>query len=159
MEQHNDLYIITDTKFDDIYHIQIEFNEMTEILSRHKNVNERFIIEIYNEKMYSFLKEKKYPFKYFMFTLYKRWLDRNYTDLENIFYFCVKNKIKGIIMYTYLFNSRIDTFSKKYSIPVYLHTENNLNRIVKFLENVRGIFSDEVDKYTLDTYLLNSTKI
>ena len=40
MEQHNDLYIITDTKFDDIYHIQIEFDEMIKILSRHKNVNE-----------------------------------------------------------------------------------------------------------------------
>ena len=31
--------------------------------------------------------------------------------------------------------------------------------ISKFLENVRGIFSDEVDKSTLDAYLLNSTKI
>ena len=159
MEQNNDLYIITDTKFDDIYHIQIEFDEMTEILSRHKNVNERFIIEIYNENMYFFLKEKKYPFKNFMFTMYKRWFNRNYTDLENIFYFCAKNKIKGIIMYSYLFNSRINTLSKKYSIPVYLHTENNLDRISKFLENVRGIFSDEVDKSTLDAYLLNSTTI
>ena len=94
-----------------------------------------------------------------MFTMYKRWLNRNYTDLENIFYFCSKNKIKGIIMYSYLFNSRINTLSKKYSIPVYLHTENNLDRISKFLENVSGIFSDEVDKSTLDAYLLNSTKI
>ena len=81
MEQHNDLYIITDTKFDDIYHIQIEFDEMIKILSRHKNVNERFIIEIYNENMHFFLKEKKYPFKYFIFTMYKRWFNRNYTDL------------------------------------------------------------------------------
>jgi len=31
---------------------------MTQILSRHKNVNERFIIEIYNEEMFLFLKEK-----------------------------------------------------------------------------------------------------
>ena len=33
---------------------------MTEILNHHKGVNERFIIEIYNEGMYSFLKEQKY---------------------------------------------------------------------------------------------------
>ena len=152
MEQHDDLYIITDTKFDDITHIQIQFDEMTEILSRHKNVNNRFIIEIYNERMYLFLKEKKYPFKYFMFTLYKRWENRNYTDLENIFSFCKEKEINGIIMYSFLFNSRINKLSKKYSIPLYVHTENNIFRIAEFLKRVRGVFSDEVDNSSLDAY-------
>ena len=159
MEKHNDLYIITDTKFDDKEHIQIQFDEMTEILSRHKNVNYRFIIEIYNENMYLFLKEKKYPFKYFMFTLYTRWLDRNDTDLENIFSFCAENKIKGIIMYSFLFNSRIYQLSKKYSIPIYVHTENNIIRIAELLKYVRGVFTDEVDKTTLDAYFSTSTKL
>ena len=159
MEQHDDLYIITDTKFDDIQHIRIQFEEMTEILSRHKNVNNRFIIEIYNERMYLFLKEKKYPFKYFMFTLYKRWNSGNYTDLENIFSFCEEKKIKGIIMYSFLFNSRINKLSKKYSIPVYVHTENNIIRIAEFLQKVRGVFSDEIDKSALDAYFSNLTKL
>lgn len=31
-----------------------EFNEMTQILAKYKDVNERFIIEIYNEKCVNF---------------------------------------------------------------------------------------------------------
>ena len=123
MDKNKDLFIITDTKYPFLPHIKIEFDEMEEILSRYHNVKERFIIEIYHEKMFLYLKEN-YNYKYFMFTLYKRWNSKNYEDLENIFDFCAKNKIDGIIMYKHLFNSRINDLSKKYSIPIYLHTEN-----------------------------------
>ena len=43
MEHNKDLYIITDTKNKDKNNIQIEFDEMTEIWTRHKGVVERFI--------------------------------------------------------------------------------------------------------------------
>jgi len=159
MEKHPDLYIITDTKFDDIPHIEVEFDEMTEILSHHKNVNKRFIIEVYNEKMFLFLKEHKYPFKYFMFTLYKRWRGKNYEDLENIFSFCSKHNIKGIIMYKYLFNNKIYNLSKKYSVPIYLHTENSIIKIAEYLQKVKGIFTDYFDKYALEEYLSIHNKL
>ena len=159
MEKHPDLFIITDTKYDDIPNIKIEFDEMTEILSHHKNVSERFIIEVYNEKMFLFLNERKYPFKFFMFTLYKRWNGKNYEDLENIFSFCVKYKLKGIIMYKSLFNNQIYNLSNKYSIPIYLHTENSIIKVAEFLKKVKGVFTDELDKYVLEEYLSNQTKI
>ena len=157
MEQHPDLYIITDSKFVDIPHIIIEFDEMIRILKRHKNVNKRFIIEVYNEKMFLFLKRKRYPFNNFMFTLYKRWWGKNYKDLENIFSFCAKNKIKGVIMYKQLFNSMINNLSKNYSVPVYLHTENNIQKIVIYLKYVKGIFSDDVSNIDLAEYLKNKS--
>ena len=158
MEQHPDLYIITDTKFTDIERIQIEFDEMTEILSRHKNVNERFIIEIYNEKMFLFLKEKKYPFKFFMFTLYQRWNGRNYDDLEKIFSFCTEHNINAIIMFEGLFNSRIYGLSKKYDIPIYLHTVNSLVKITNYLKDVKGVFTDDITKAMLNEYISNLNK-
>lgn len=58
MYNHEDLYIITDSKYTDFTSIKKEFNEMTEILSRYGNVNERFIIQTYNERMYEFLEVK-----------------------------------------------------------------------------------------------------
>jgi len=158
MEQHPDLYIITDTKFTDKERIQIEFDEMTEILSRHKSVNERFIIEIYNEQMFLFLKEKKYPFKFFMFTLYQRWDERNYDELEKIFAFCAEHNINAIILFEGLFNSRINELSKKYAIPIYLHTVNSLVKITNFLKDVKGVFTDDVTKAMLNEYISNINK-
>ena len=54
MKKNEDLYIITDTKYADIEHIKIEFDEMRKILDECKGVNERLIIEIYNVKMFFF---------------------------------------------------------------------------------------------------------
>jgi len=157
MEENNDLYIITDTKYSDKRHIEIEFDEMTEILSRHEGVNERFIIEIYNEEMFLFLKEKNYPFIYFMFTLTQRWRNpNNLEDLENIFKFSKENEINGIIMFHYLFGDPVDDLSKKYSIPVYLHTVNNLTKIYEYFnEGIKGIMTDNVSNKLYNEYLLN----
>ena len=109
--------------------------------------------------MFLFLNERKYPFKFFMFTLYKRWSGKNYEDLENIFSFCVKYKLKGIIMYKSLFNNKIYNLSNKYSIPIYLHTENSIIKVAEYLKKVKGVFTDELDKYVLEEYLSNQTKI
>ena len=58
-----------------------------------------------------------------------------------------------------LFNSRINNLSKNYSIPVYLHTENSLIKIVEFLKNAKGIFTDAIDKIILNEYISNLTKL
>ena len=71
MYVNKELYIITYTKYTDLVNIGKEFNEMTEILINYENVNERFIIEIYNEKMYEFLRQKRYPFNHFLFIFIK----------------------------------------------------------------------------------------
>ena len=157
MEKNKNLYIITDTKYTDLRSIKIEFDEMTKILNYHKGVNERFIIQIYNEKMFLFLKKKNYPFSFFIFTLYLRWDEsNNLDDLENIFRFCKKNKIRGIIMFHYLFGNSISNLSKKYSVPIYLHTVNNLKKIDEyFKKGIKGIMTDNVSNKLYNEYLLN----
>ena len=159
MEKHQDLYIITDTKFKDIPRIKLEFDDMAEILSHHKNVNERFIIQVYNEKMFLFLNENKYPFKLFIFTLYQRWNGRDYKDLENIFSFCAKHKLKGIVVHKKLFNNKIYNLSNIYSIPIYLHTENSIIKIAEYLQKVKGVYTDEINNNALEEYLSNQTKL
>ena len=132
---------------------------MAEILSHHKNVNERFIIQVYNEKMFLFLNENKYPFKLFIFTLYQRWNGRDYNDLENIFSFCAKNKLKGIVVHKKLFNNKIYNLSNIYSIPIYLHTENSIIKIAEYLQKVKGVYTDEINNNALEEYLSNQTKL
>ena len=155
MNNNRDLYIITDTKYTDFSYIEREFNEMEKILSKYGDVNERFIIEIYNEKMYEFLKEKKYPFKYFLFTLYRRLPNLFvYTDLLLIFEFCKENKIDGIIIQSYWFDSPIIEFSKKYSIPVYLYTSNDIKTTVDLLNSgVKAVMTDNLTNDILEKFL------
>ena len=160
MEKRKDLYIITDTKYTNLRKIQIEFDKMTEILNHHKGINERFIIQVYNERMFLFLKKKNYPFHLFLFTLYQRWgrwIKRNkLADLENIFKFCKKNKIRGIVMFHHLFGNPIDKLSKKYSVPVYLHTVNNLTKIDEYFnKGIKGIITDNISNKLFNEYLLN----
>lgn len=107
--------------------------------------------------MFLFLKEKNYPFNYFMFTLAYRWNNpNNLDDLENIFKFCKENEINGIIMFHTLFRDPVDNLSKKYSIPVYLHTVNNLTKIYEYFnKGIKGIMTDNVSNKLYNEYLLN----
>ena len=113
MAKYKDLYIITDSKYTDIPRKEIEFEEITSILNNHKELYERFIIHVYSEKMYLFLKEKNYLFKYYLFTLYARWAPRRgLKDLENIFDFCNKNKIIAIVVFQHFFNDNFIHLSR-----------------------------------------------
>ena len=155
MIENKDLYIMTDTKHKDIGRIRIEFDEMTSILNNHKELYERFIIEIYNEKMYFFLKQKNYPFKYFVFTLYQRWEPPwGLKDLETIFAFCKQNKIHGILFFDFLFKDYFLQFSRNYSVPLYIHTVNNIEKAVDFMKKgVKTIMTDNITDIMLDKYL------
>ena len=158
MLENKDLYIITDSKYTDIPRIEIEFEEITSILNNHKELYERFIIQVYNEKMYLFLKEKNYLFKYYLFTLYLRWSPRRgLKDLENIFDFCNKNKIIAIVLFEHLFNDNFIQLSRKYSIPLYLHTVNDIGKLVYFLQKgVKGFMTDNISDELLEKYLLDN---
>ena len=158
MEKNKDLYIMTDTKYIDVQSIEIEFDEMTSIINNHKELYERFIIEIYNEKMFFFLKEKNYLFKYFVFTLYQRWEPQlGLKDLENIFDFCSKYKINAILLFSNLLNESFLKFSLNYSIPIYLHTVNDIGNSVDFLKKgVKGIITDNITYQLLEQYLLDN---
>ncbi len=160
MYENKKLYIITDSKYDDPEHIIIEFDEMTNILKKYKGVSSKFIIQIYNENMYKILKERNYPFKNFLFTLYLRWdPNKGLEDLEKIFEFCKKNKIKGVVIWINFFKESIIEISKKYSIPVYFHSENNIDKIYELLQKgAKGIYTDNVDNALLNKYIKNKKK-
>lgn len=160
MEENKDVYIITDTKYKDIQRIEIEFNEMTSILNNHKELYDRFIIEIYNERMFFFLKEKYKVFKYYVFTLYQRWEPPwGLKDLEGIFSFIhkFKDKINGILFFDFLLSDYFFKFSRKYSVPIFLHTINDIKTVVKCLQNgVKGIMTDNLTDELLGKYLLDN---
>ena len=52
------------------------------------------------------------------------------------------------------FNAKVYELSLNYSIPVYVHTQNSMIKIVELLENgVKGILTDEVSYSLLEVYL------
>lgn len=154
MYNHEDLNIITDTKYTDFTSIKKEFNEMTEILSKYGNVNERFIIQTYNERMYEFLRSEKYPFNHYLFTLYQRVsYPINMDEIEKIFNYCKEKGIDGIVMWDFWFNDNIINLAKKYSIPIYLHTVNDIEKTVQFIcQGVKAIYTDNITYDILEEY-------
>lgn len=52
------------------------------------------------------------------------------------------------------FNERISNFSYLYSIPVYLHTVNDIQKVIKlFNQGAKGIFTDNITNDILEQYL------
>ncbi len=155
MYNHEDLYIITDTKYADLPNIEKEFNEMTEILSKYENVSERFIIEIYNEQMYEFLRSKKYPFNNFLFTLYLRIANpRNMRVMESIFKYCKEKGIEGIIMPLEWYNDKINNFSKNYNVPLYIYSISEIEKAIELLnQGIKAIFSYNITYDMLEEHL------
>ena len=99
-------------------------------------------------------------FKYYVFTLYQRWEpSRGLKDLEGIFSFIhkFKDKINGILFFVFLLRDYFFKFSRTYSVPIFLHTINDIKTVVKCLQNgVKGIMTDNLTNELLGKYLLDN---
>ena len=61
-------------------------------------------------------------------------------------------------MFHTLFNPNIYDLSKKYSIPIYLHAVNSLDKIANYLKDVKGVYTGYISKTMLNKYISNINK-
>ena len=134
MEEHEDLYIITDAKALNIHFMGIIQREFP-------NLRNRFIIQVYSELEYDFARRMR--FDKIIFSLYK--LDwRKQYDTEYLVSFAKSNRL-----YAYTFNYSLcqrEGYIEnmlKCGIPLFIHTVNDKAEQQKYFDmGITGIYTD-----------------
>lgn len=157
MNTHTDVWIITDTKYTDKELMEIQFHYMvdTAVSLGMEAVLDRIIIQIYNEEMYSVV-NTIYPFRSYIFTLYKRWKD-DIADFKKICRWCKDEGVNTITIPVKLYSTDIRLIAEEYGVDLYVHTENNVLKAKELLKNgVQGIYTDSLSE--ADFKFLNMIK-
>lgn len=146
MVEYEDIWIITDTKYEEEEFNRIFFNEFIDMVNEEQKgqVLDRFIVQVYDDKMKDFI-EEIYPFKSWIFTLYKQ-------EIKN-----KEDKVLEFIRYSYLegidaitvqkekvTQSMVET-AQKYGIKIFVHTVNDKKEAEgMFRMGIDSIYTDRL---------------
>ena len=137
LDEYDDIYIITDTKYRDEETVT---NQFKEIYNKCKGNIDRIIPQIYTKEMHKFV-TKIYSFSSMIFTLYflKNW------DASDIAEFMNKNNIPIVTMWDYLCTKEVCNIFKEKDITICAHTVNDINKANELFENGCDIvYSDSI---------------
>jgi glycerophosphoryl diester phosphodiesterase len=146
LQKYEDLFIIADIKANDNEEYELLLSKMIEqIKSTDEKLLDRVIIQFYNREQYEQL-QHIYPFKSFIYTLYKS----NESD-ANILKFLKNNKrIKVVSMPKERFSTYFIHELNKAGIYTFVHTINHVEYAYYLLDQgVHGIFSDFISPHAL----------
>lgn len=150
MIEYPDLWIVTDTKYTEEDEILKQFEVMTETIKEtgHPEIQERFIVQIYNERMCEIL-NNRYDFKTYIFTMYKRFYTDDTVDIfREVCRYCVNNGIGVITIKHRRYNrygEEIQRIADTYGIKLYVHTVNDRDAARELIDaGVMGICTDEL---------------
>ena len=146
MKEHNDIWIVTDSKNSDPISAKKDFQDL---VATAKDIDceeclDRFVIQFYNEEMYEAIRDV-YDFKGYIFTLYMRW-DSTFDEFMQIARWCAANDVHVITMWSDLAkNEDVITYARKYDIDIYVHTVNDINEArSRMYSGVKGIYTDAI---------------
>ncbi|MDE6604107.1 MAG: hypothetical protein K2K90_18555 [Lachnospiraceae bacterium] len=145
MEQYPDLWVVTDTKNSAVESVQQDFEILRDTMKEHgmEFVLDRMIIQIYNEEMYHTV-YRIYPFKSWIYTLYKFWGGDTETFLQCV-RFCYGHDINGITTWNFYVTPELLEITKAYGIPWYAHTENDVKNADELIrQGLSGIYTDSI---------------
>ena len=143
MKEYPDIWIVLDSKVEDAEDIKKQYGNMIQIAERLEvqEVLDRLIIQLYNEEMYEVVNQI-YPFKEYIFTLYRRW-DGSLEEFTQLCRWSVAHDVDIITMWADLANDDVLKVAERYDIDVYVHTVNNCDDALGFLKRgVKGIYTD-----------------
>jgi glycerophosphoryl diester phosphodiesterase len=143
MDEYPDIWIVTDTKDTDKENVQNEFKIMVETAKELglRSVLDRFVVQIYDEEMYSYVREV-YPFKSWMYTLYMFFGGDEETFTECV-RFCYANNIGNIATWNYFVTPELIEIADEYGIAYYAHTEDDVeNAKLMIEEGLSGIYTN-----------------
>lgn len=145
MNEYPDIWVVTDTKNSKTESVLQDFEMIVNTAKEcgMESVLDRLIIQIYNEEMYDTVSHI-YPFKSWIYTLYKFWGGDTETFRDCV-RFCYENDINGITTWNYYVNPGLMQIAKSYGIPWYAHTENDIvNAENLFRQGLTGIYTDSI---------------
>ncbi|KAJ6251377.1 dystroglycan-related [Anaeramoeba flamelloides] len=140
MEDHPDMYLVTDTKYFQTAVVENTFN----YIKNHTSINvlKRVIPQFYKEDMLKTI-QNIHPFKSYIYTLYQ---ERN--PIPRVLEFAHENNIEVITSPIKKFNASRDLFTSQ-TIPIFLHTLNKLDDMRHYQSvGAYGFYTDYIT--TLD---------
>ncbi|MBQ0066290.1 MAG: hypothetical protein KBT48_11055 [Firmicutes bacterium] len=142
MKEHKDIWVVGDTK-EDVASVYAT------ILQEAKEENcvevlDRFLIQFLDAEQYDII-SSIYDFKSYIYGSYMYW-DGSEEMFEQICEYCMDHQIDSVSMWNYYCRPDIVSIADRYSLDVYVHSENNLTSAVEFLNmGVRGIYTDFIE--------------
>ncbi|MDD3049249.1 MAG: glycerophosphodiester phosphodiesterase family protein [Bacilli bacterium] len=156
MNEHYDMYLVTDVKYEDPTTITSILSELVNMAkeANMESVLDRFIIQFYSEQNYYDI-QSVYPFKNYIYSLYA---EAN-KDFEAVKNFCLANKVPVVLMKSSWVKDEttLNVFNEN-NIKVYVYTLNNLTNIFnRKSQGVYGFVSDYA--YNKDILILEYNEI
>lgn len=144
LNQHKDVYLITDTKSFDLNMTRRQFENIVRICREiNPEILDRIIPQIYREEMLEYI-EKVHPFKSYIYTLYWAGEQRRYP--ERIANFAHWNNISVVTIPLSLVNAELITTLKRKNITVYVHTINEEQQAKDLLQKgIHGLYTDTLN--------------
>lgn len=135
LKDYPDIYIVTDTKYDDPTRVKQQFSAFyTAAAAIDLKLLDRFIVQIYKPEMLSYIMEI-YPWKSVIYTLYANWA--NWTP-ENVLAFSQESGVKLITMWSSWVTSDITKLWHAAGIKIATHTVNQL----AYVDQLRSLGAD-----------------
>ena len=149
MADHNDVFIVTDTKFTDEETVRRQFELLCEAFEYDSRLD-RVIVQTYNMDMYDVVHEI-YPFKNYIFTVYQL-AERDYNAIGK---FCAERGIAVVTMPSSTADANVTALLHSYGLHLYVHTVNRITTMGTMLEYglCDGFYSDYVTQPELELYL------
>ena len=142
MQEHPDMYIVTDTKGDKTEDIKKQFGLIVDKANSNdcSEVLDRVIPQIYNEDMYFTLKEI-YDWKSYIYTSYYTQDDQ--WDEDRFIDFAAENKIKVVAVFAGRGTDHLLEKANSKGIKVYVHTYNTEEERQQFFDRgFWGLYTD-----------------
>ncbi len=146
MAEHQDICIITDTKFTESDIVQIQFDAM---VSEAADLGltyllDRFVVQFYNTSMYQSV-DSVHHFSGYIYTLYQEKFDGTEDGFREFAAFCAEQKnVTGITISAEIWNSAYAGIAEEYGIKVFAHTINDP-------EQARSLFADGISAVYTDS--------
>lgn len=143
MKQHEDVYIITDTKGKKYDEVVSDFGLLVDTAKETGSLSclDRFIVQIYNDEMYDAVCSV-YPFHAWIYTLYQRGTD----NFEQLCQFCQEKKIPVITINYKKLEDEFLELADQYGLKIYLHTVNDEQAALSYYKSgIDGFYTDEIE--------------
>ena len=155
MNEHSDMWIITDTKSTDAETIKKQFGLLRDAFGSGEGLD-RVVVQLYNTDMYD-LVSSVYPFKNYIFTVYQL-AER---DFDAIGRFCAENGVAVVTMPSTTADAEVTNLLHSYGLHVFVHTVNRITTMSTMFEYglCDGFYSDYVTQPELEAYQLGDTRL
>lgn len=148
LKEHEDVYIVTDTKSAEGDYYRKEFQEIVDTACTYEceEVLDRIIIQIYHAYMYGDIWEI-YPFQNIVYTLYEEGYRGDTEEMKQYAEFCRLNRIDVITMNEDYYRDELNDICRNYGVQLFVHTVNDIEKMKYYLEQGIGVYTDKSGFY------------